>query len=122
MKLASLSVLTVLLASATNMAVAEDSGNVNIWNWSYNIGENTVADFEKDTGLKTNYVEFDSNELQEARLLGALRFPVTKSTLSMSGLTHFQTILLLSVMTLTVVVKNTTNTGLLMFILSVRIF
>lgn len=69
MKLASLSVLTVLLASATNMAVAEDSGNVNIWNWSYNIGENTVADFEKDTGLKTNYVEFDSNELQEARLL-----------------------------------------------------
>ena len=52
-----------------NAAAADGSDVVNIWNWSYNIGEHTVADFEKDTGLKTNYVEFDSNELQETRLL-----------------------------------------------------
>ncbi|WP_295365198.1 polyamine ABC transporter substrate-binding protein [uncultured Succinivibrio sp.] len=43
--------------------------DVNVWNWSDYIGETTVADFEKATGLKTNYALFDSNEMVEARLL-----------------------------------------------------
>lgn len=45
------------------------SADVNIWNWSDYIGENTVSDFEKATGLKANYAVFDSNEMVEARLL-----------------------------------------------------
>ena len=69
MKLSYACLITTALSGAISCAVADDSKQVNIWNWSYNIGENTVADFEKDTGLKTNYVEFDSNELQETRLL-----------------------------------------------------
>lgn len=69
MKLVSMCLLSTAIASVMNSAIAGDSNTVNIWNWSYNIGEHTVADFEKDTGLKTNYVEYDSNELQEARLL-----------------------------------------------------
>ena len=60
---------TSLIALCANTATADDNNQVNIWNWSYNIGEHTVKDFEKDTGLKTTYVEYDSNELQEARLL-----------------------------------------------------
>ena len=67
-KLMSLCVLGAV-ASTSNCAFSEESNQVNIWNWSYNIGEHTVSDFEKDTGLKTTYVEYDSNELQEARLL-----------------------------------------------------
>ena len=69
MKVGSICLLTAALICASNSAMAEKSDKVNIWNWSYNIGENTVADFEKDTGLKTSYVEYDSNELQETRLL-----------------------------------------------------
>lgn len=69
MKVGSICLLTTALVCASGSAMAEKSDKVNIWNWSYNIGENTVADFEKDTGLKTSYVEYDSNELQETRLL-----------------------------------------------------
>lgn len=69
MKLMSLCLLSTICLGTVNSAMAENSDKVNIWNWSYNIGEHTVADFEKDTGLKTSYVEYDSNELQEARLL-----------------------------------------------------
>lgn len=69
MKLLSLCLLSTVYLGTVNSAMAENSDKVNIWNWSYNIGEHTVADFEKDTGLKTSYVEYDSNELQEARLL-----------------------------------------------------
>lgn len=69
MKVTSWCLLSAALVFGANCAYADDENTVNIWNWSYNIGENTVADFEKDTGLNTNYVEYDSNELQEARLL-----------------------------------------------------
>ena len=59
--------LTVALTSAA--AAADDNNKVNIWNWSDYIGENTVADFSKASGLNANYVMFDSNEMVEARLL-----------------------------------------------------
>lgn len=44
------------------------AADVNIWNWSDYMGETTIADFEKATGLDSNYALFDSNELVEARL------------------------------------------------------
>ena len=59
--------LTVALASTS--VLADDNNKVNIWNWSDYIGENTVADFSKASGLNANYVMFDSNEMVEARLL-----------------------------------------------------
>ena len=56
-----------LLTSATMSMAATD---LNIWNWSDYIGENTVSDFKKTSGFKnTNYAMFDSNEMVEARLL-----------------------------------------------------
>ena len=42
---------------------------VNIYNWSDYIGETTLADFEKATGIKPSYDVFDSNETLEGKLL-----------------------------------------------------
>ena len=62
---AAVAALTLCTASMNVNADAD----VNIWNWSDYIGENTVADYEKATGFKANYAVFDSNEMVEARLL-----------------------------------------------------
>ena len=49
-------------------ALAQDNV-VNVYNWSDYIAEDTVANFEAETGIKVNYDVFDSNELVEAKLL-----------------------------------------------------
>lgn len=61
----------VVIATAFTFtaATAQAASDINIWNWSDYIGQNTVANFEKATNLKANYSVFDSNELVEARLL-----------------------------------------------------
>ncbi len=46
------------------------ASDLNVWNWSDYMGQDTVQNFINATGLKdTNYSLFDSNELVEARLL-----------------------------------------------------
>ena len=50
-------------------ALAQEEPVLNVYNWSDYIAENTVADFEKQTGIKVNYDVFDSNEMLEAKLL-----------------------------------------------------
>jgi putrescine transport system substrate-binding protein len=47
---------------------ADDAKVLNIYNWSDYIGENTIRDFEKETGIKVNYDTFDSNEALHAKL------------------------------------------------------
>ncbi|WP_417307485.1 polyamine ABC transporter substrate-binding protein [Devosia sp.] len=42
---------------------------VNVYNWSDYIAEDTIPNFEAETGIKVNYDVFDSNELVEAKLL-----------------------------------------------------
>jgi putrescine transport system substrate-binding protein len=42
---------------------------VRIFNWSDYIDEQILEDFEKETGIKTVYDVFDSNEMLEAKLL-----------------------------------------------------
>jgi len=42
---------------------------LNVYNWSDYIGEQTIADFEAETGIKVNYDVFDSNEVLEAKLM-----------------------------------------------------
>lgn len=42
---------------------------VNIYNWSDYIDEDTIPNFEKETGIKVRYDVFDSNEVVEAKLL-----------------------------------------------------
>lgn len=42
---------------------------LNVYNWSDYIGETTVQDFEKETGIKVRYDTFDANETLYAKLV-----------------------------------------------------
>jgi putrescine transport system substrate-binding protein len=42
---------------------------VSVYNWADFIGQTTVADFEKTTGIKVDYDTFDSDQTLEAKLL-----------------------------------------------------
>ena len=44
-------------------------GVVNVYNWSDYIAEDTIANFESETGIKVVYDVFDSNEVLEAKML-----------------------------------------------------
>jgi len=49
-------------------SLAEDK-TLHVYNWSDYIAPNTVADFEKQTGIKVVYDVFDSNEVLEGKLM-----------------------------------------------------
>ncbi|MFJ4192719.1 polyamine ABC transporter substrate-binding protein [Pseudomonas sp. NPDC089534] len=60
----------LLAAAGLTFAVgAQAAGTVHIYNWSDYIGETTLADFQKATGIKPVYDVFDSNETLEGKLL-----------------------------------------------------
>jgi putrescine transport system substrate-binding protein len=40
-----------------------------IYNWSDYIAEDTIANFEAETGIDVTYDVFDSNEVLEAKLI-----------------------------------------------------
>jgi putrescine transport system substrate-binding protein len=42
---------------------------LNVYNWSDYIAEDTLANFEKETGIKVRYDNFDSNEILHAKLV-----------------------------------------------------
>ena len=44
-------------------------GEVNVYNWTHYIAEDTIPNFQKETGIKVNYDLFDTNELLESKLL-----------------------------------------------------
>ncbi|SFZ86349.1 putrescine transport system substrate-binding protein [Devosia enhydra] len=54
-------------AFASGPALAQ--GQVNVYNWSDYIAEDTIAKFTAETGITVNYDVFDSNELVESKLL-----------------------------------------------------
>ena len=54
---------------AAPAAPAEEPKVVNVLNWSDYIAEDTIANFEKETGIKVTYDVFDSNEVLEAKLM-----------------------------------------------------
>ncbi|PAU88088.1 spermidine/putrescine ABC transporter substrate-binding protein PotF [Pseudomonas sp. WN033] len=61
-----------LLALATAglfAGAAQAAGELKIYNWSDYIAEDTIANFEKETGIKVTYDVYDSNEVLDARLL-----------------------------------------------------
>ncbi|WP_430472549.1 polyamine ABC transporter substrate-binding protein [Zestomonas insulae] len=57
------------LATLGLSAVAQAESTVHVYNWSDYIGETTLVDFEKATGIKPVYDVFDSNETLEGKLL-----------------------------------------------------
>src|SRR3954462_4750178 len=56
------------LGLAAGGAAAEER-QLNIYNWADYIGPDTVKDFEKETGIKVTYDNFDSYEALDARIL-----------------------------------------------------
>jgi putrescine transport system substrate-binding protein len=57
-------------ASATNQAGPYDAEKVlNVYSWAEYIAPDTVADFEKTTGIEVHYDTFDNNEVLETKLL-----------------------------------------------------
>ncbi|MFZ6045768.1 polyamine ABC transporter substrate-binding protein [Pseudomonas sp. CR3202] len=56
-------------ATLTLVSQAQADQTVHIYNWSDYIGETTLADFQKETGIKPVYDVFDSNETLEGKLL-----------------------------------------------------
>ena len=51
-------------------AAAQDEEKVlNIYNWSDYIAPDTIANFEKETGIKVRYDNFDNNEIVHAKLV-----------------------------------------------------
>ncbi|HBN47735.1 MAG TPA: spermidine/putrescine ABC transporter substrate-binding protein PotF, partial [Thalassospira sp.] len=62
--------LVVLAAALSGFAASASAQEVlNVYNWSDYIGEETVANFEKEYGVKVNYDVYDSNQVVEAKLL-----------------------------------------------------
>lgn len=61
--------LTAVAVSFGLASVAQAEQAVHIYNWSDYIGETTLEDFQKATGIKPVYDVFDSNETLEGKLL-----------------------------------------------------
>lgn len=57
---------TVLVAPP---ALAQEEKILNMYNWSDYIADDTVKNFEKETGIKVRYDLFDSNEVLHAKLV-----------------------------------------------------
>src|SRR5690606_30833754 len=54
---------------AASPAIAQEEPVLNIYNWSDYIAEDTIANFEAETGIKVNYDVYDNNEIVDAKLL-----------------------------------------------------
>nr|WP_148280332.1 polyamine ABC transporter substrate-binding protein [Rubrivivax gelatinosus] len=58
------------LALACSTVFAQEEEKVlNIYNWSDYIAEDTIKNFEKETGIKVRYDNFDNNEIVHAKLV-----------------------------------------------------
>ncbi|MFD2647656.1 polyamine ABC transporter substrate-binding protein [Devosia albogilva] len=54
---------------AASPALAQEEPVLNVYNWSDYIAEDTIANFEAETGITVNYDVYDSNEIVDAKLL-----------------------------------------------------
>ena len=64
------SALALALAACTGLGHAADEPKVlNIYNWSDYIADDTIKNFEKETGIKVNYDNYDANEVLHAKLV-----------------------------------------------------
>ena len=68
-KLASALCAVGLAAMVSGGALAQESKVLNIYNWSDYIAEDTIKNFEKETGIKVRYDTFDTNEILHAKLV-----------------------------------------------------
>ena len=60
---------TAVSLVALSPAQAQEEKLLNIYNWSDYIAEDTIKNFEKETGIKVRYDTFDNNEILHAKLV-----------------------------------------------------
>lgn len=72
-RLTKLGVSLALAATAAMTAMgahaADPAKVLNIYNWSDYIAEDTIKNFEKETGIKVRYDNYDNNEILHAKLV-----------------------------------------------------
>ena len=61
--------MLIALAAAAGCKAAAEDKRLFIYNWTDFIGRNTIAKFEKQSGIKVIYDVYDSEETMDARLL-----------------------------------------------------
>jgi len=72
--------------TAATPPAAPASKNLNVYNWSDYIAEDTIPGFETKTGIKVTYDVFDSNEVVETKLLaGSSGYDIVVPTLNFLG-------------------------------------
>ena len=70
----------------TGAPAAGGAKQVNVYNWSDYIAEDTIPNFEKQSGIKVTYDVFDSNEVLETKLLaGSSGYDVVVPTMNFLG-------------------------------------
>ena len=58
-----------LMTFTAGSAMADEDKVLNIYNWSDYIADDTLANFEKETGIKVRYDTYDNNEILHAKLV-----------------------------------------------------
>jgi putrescine transport system substrate-binding protein len=61
--------LIAVVAAAAAHAQGVEPKVLNIYNWSDYIADDTIKNFEKETGIKVNYDNYDNNEVLHAKLV-----------------------------------------------------
>ena len=62
------SIVTAGMAGSA-FAAGPEAKVLNIYNWSDYIADDTIKNFEKETGIKVNYDNYDNNEILHAKLV-----------------------------------------------------
>ncbi len=66
---ATLALVTGAVCTAFGAHAADSAKVLNIYNWSDYIAEDTIKNFEKETGIKVRYDNYDNNEILHAKLV-----------------------------------------------------
>ncbi len=59
----------LLLGFGAGASAQQEEKVLNVYNWSDYIGPDVIKNFEKETGIKVRYDNFDSNEILHAKLV-----------------------------------------------------
>lgn len=57
------------MSVASTSVMAQEEKVLNIYNWSDYIADDTIVNFEKETGIKVRYDTYDNNEIVHAKLV-----------------------------------------------------
>ena len=67
--LAAVAVLAAALVPSSPAADAPEPKVLNVYNWSDYIADDTLKNFERETGIKVRYDNYDNNEILHAKLV-----------------------------------------------------